>query len=68
MRRKKGVARRALERLVTRVLAVEGRASIRRKATTVATVTRKAVRAAAIAAGVAGVSVVVKEVRRRQKQ
>jgi hypothetical protein len=60
-------ARTAFDKLETRVLVAEGRKSFRRKAQTVAKVSKKAARAAAIAGVVAAASVVVREVKKRKK-
>lgn len=67
MRIRKSTARKALRRMEDRVLAAAGRAAIRRKTATMTAVTRKAVRAAAIAAGMAAASVVWKEAQKLRK-
>lgn len=62
-----GVARRAYKSVETKVLVAEGRKSLRRKAVTVAKVTRKATRAALLAGAVVATGVVLREIRRRRK-
>ncbi len=59
--------RRAYKKVETEVLAIEGRRSLRRKADIVANVTRKAGKAALVAAAVAATTVVVRDIRKRRK-
>jgi CO dehydrogenase/acetyl-CoA synthase epsilon subunit len=60
-------ARKAYEKLETRILVAEGRKAVRGKAQTVAKVSRKATRAGLIVGALAAAGVVAHEVRRRRK-
>ena len=62
-----GVAQRAYKSVETKVLVAEGKKSMRRKAATVAKVTRKATKAALVAGAVVATTVVLREIRKRRK-
>ena len=64
-RARKGAARRAYEKLETRILAAQGRKAVRAKAKTAAKVTRKAMKAGLIAGGMVAAGVVIRAVRKR---
>jgi hypothetical protein len=67
-RRRKGTARKAYEKLETRILVAQGRKAVRAKAEKVAKVTRKAVRTGLIAGGIAAATVVIRAVRRQRRE
>jgi hypothetical protein len=62
-----GVAQRAYKSVETKVLVAEGKKSMRKKAETVARVTRKATKAALVAGAMAASAVVLREIRKRRK-
>jgi len=62
----KSAARKAYNKVETKVLAAAGRRAVRRKFKTVATVGKKAAKSAVAAGALAAAGVVVKEIRRRQ--
>jgi hypothetical protein len=62
-----GVARRAYKSVEAKVLVAEGKKSMRKKAATVAKVTRKATKAGLVAGAVVASAVVLREIRRRRK-
>lgn len=67
LRRRKGVVRKAYEKLETRILVAQGRKTVRAKADKVAKVTRKAVKTGLITGGIAAATVVVRAVRKRRE-
>jgi hypothetical protein len=66
-RKRKGVARKAYERLETRILVAQGRKAVRAKTERVAKVTRKAVKTGLITGGIAAAAVVVRAVRKQRR-
>lgn len=67
-RRSKSVARKAYERLETRILVAQGRRAIRAKTAKVAKVTRKALKTGLITGGIAAAAVVVRAVRKQRRE
>jgi hypothetical protein len=67
-RPRKGVARRAYEKLETRILVAQGRKVVRAKAAKVGKVTRKAVKTALITGGIAAAGVVVRAIRKQRPE
>ncbi len=65
--RGKEAARAAYDRLETRVLAAEGRRSVKQKVRTVGKVGRKAAKAGLVAGALTAVGVVAHEIRKRRK-
>ena len=63
----KQAARKAYQKVETRILVAEGKKAVRGKVRTVKRVTRKAVRTGLITGAIAAASVVVREVRKRKK-
>ena len=66
-RKSKGAARRAYEKLETRILVAQGRKAIRAKAGAITKVARKAVKTGLITGGIAATGVVVKAIRKRRR-
>jgi CO dehydrogenase/acetyl-CoA synthase epsilon subunit len=60
-------ARKAYEKVETRVLVAAGRRAVRRKAQTVAKVSKRAMKAGLIVGAVAAAEVVVREVLKRRR-
>jgi hypothetical protein len=67
LRRAKGVAQNAYEKVETRVLVAEGRKAVQHKANTVARVSRKAAKTGAVVGALAAAGVVAHEIRKRRK-
>lgn len=65
-RKTKAAARKAYDEVETRILVAEGRKSVQRKARAVSKVSKKALKAGAIAGAVMAAAVVVREVRKRR--
>lgn len=64
-RGRKGAARRAYEKLETRILVAQGRKAVRARAGKVVKVTRKAVKTGLITGGIAAAGVVIRAIRKR---
>jgi len=67
-RGRKSAARRAYEKLETKILVAQGRKAMRAKAGAVANLTRKAVKTGLITGGIAAAGVVVKAIRNRRRE
>jgi hypothetical protein len=61
------VARKAYDKVETRILVAEGRKAVRGKARTVAKVSKKAVKTGLLVGALAAAKVVVQEIRKRRK-
>ena len=61
------LARKAYDRVETKILVAEGRKAVKRKVATAAKVTKKAAKAAAVAGAVVAAAVVVREIRKRRQ-
>jgi len=62
----KAAVRKAFEKVETKVLVAEGRKSVRRKASTVTKVSKKAAKTGLIAGAIVAAGVVVREIRKRR--
>lgn len=60
-------AGRARDKVETKILVAEGKRSLRSKVDVVKKVTRKAVKAGAVAGAIAAVSVVIRETKKRRR-
>lgn len=61
-------AKKALEKVETRILVAEGRKAVKAKARTAGRVSRKAAKTGLIVGALAATGVVVREIRKRQRQ
>lgn len=64
----KDAARKAFQKVETRVLVAEGRKAVREKTHTVAKVSRKAAKAGLLAGAMAAAGVVLREIKKRRRQ
>ena len=67
-RKRKSAARKAYEKLETRILVAQGRKAVRAKTAKVAKVTRNAVKTGLITGGIAAAAVVVRAVRKQRRE
>ncbi len=65
-RKTKAAAKKAYEKVETKVLVAEGRKSFKRKASAVSKVSKKAVKTGVIAGAVVAAAVVVREIKKRR--
>lgn len=65
-RKTKAAAKKAYEKVETKILVAEGRKSVQRKARAVSKVSKKAVKTGALVGAVVAAAVVVREIRKRR--